>query len=166
MARGRPPTGKQRQLPVSLSESQRTALEAASKKAGHSLAEEVRRRLDRTLYEDQFDAPTREFIEAVTDWSYSVARETGAPWHSHAGSHAVFRLTILKRLARLQPEGPTEFGDRPGRMIMSDDPDTIAGQIEYLDFCMWDTVRQESVRRAIEESNRELRERYEHGDKS
>jgi hypothetical protein len=79
ISRGRPATGRQKQLAVSVSDHQRAALEAASAKAGVSVAEEIRQRLNRTLYEDEtFDEPTRELAEDIRRLAHEITAQAGS----------------------------------------------------------------------------------------
>jgi hypothetical protein len=129
---GRPPlAAKQKQLPVALPAETRALLETAAAAAGHSLAEEVRGRLKWTTDLEPLDVPTRELIEAIASIAQDIESETGASWHSHAGSHAAFRQAILSHLARAKPEGSTDFGARPNRTVAYDDPREIGIWIEH-----------------------------------
>src|SRR5258707_11264059 len=49
-----------KQLKVGLTDAQRAHLETVASISGHSVSEEIRRRLDRSIDEDQFDFKSRE----------------------------------------------------------------------------------------------------------
>jgi hypothetical protein len=129
------------------------------RQSAYGITEGIIRAVEQMFADEQLDWQTRELMAAISAWSSAVEREAGAPWHSHAGAHQVFRLAILKKLARMKPEGPTEFGERPLKIIDSDDPDTIAQALEYLEFHMQDTVRQARVREAEARTIQDLYER-------
>src|SRR5579859_4871669 len=104
---GRPPLEtKLRQIPVALSADSRARLEEAAANAGHSLAEEIRRRLERTFVEDATDQPTRDLMLTFDDLNRLVAAQTGYSWYTHPGAWSVLRAAILARLDRLQPVEP------------------------------------------------------------
>jgi hypothetical protein len=125
MVRGRPATGKQKQLTVSVNEEQRAALEAASAKAGHSVAEEIRRRLDRTLYEeDTFDPQTRKLAEDIRDFAHEIERITQLKWHAYPKAHEALAEAIKTWLAGMKPPfAPSEAAS--DLLWGQDDPQTV-----------------------------------------
>jgi hypothetical protein len=136
----------------------------------YGITDGIIRAVTQMFVNEHLDWQTRELIAAISQWQYEVKRETGSPWHGHAGSHEVLRRAILMKLARMRPEGPTEFGDRPHKLIQSDDPNVIAQALEYLEFQMQDPVRQARVRKAMDDSEREMIQQHsdqqKDGDKS
>jgi hypothetical protein len=170
---GRPPLEKkQRQLPVALPADLRDQLEAAAGVAGHSVAEEIRRRIARTIGADAYDEPTRELADDIMRMAAEVELETGAAWHSHAGSHAAFRQAILSRLSRLKPEGFTAFGERPHQSDPGDDPQEIGIWAEHAVWQTrdWSAEERERFRATKESSFQEIvklhQERKQDGDQS
>lgn len=158
---GRPPLEKkQQQLPVALPTETRSQLEASAAAAGHSLAEEIRRRIGLTLEADDFDAPTRELAGEIMRLAAEVEMETGATWHNHAGTHAAFRQAILSRLARLKPSGPTAFGTRPHQTQPDDDPQKIGIWAEHSvwETREWSPAARERLRAATIETLKKIRE--------
>jgi hypothetical protein len=127
-----------KQLKISLTDDLRRHLEAVSAAAGHSLAEEIRRRLERTLVQDGSDPETAELLAAIATFANHVKRETGHAWHRHAGSHEALRRAIGGRLRRLKPEGSAVFrsGGLPDRRtvtVNTHDPVTMGHLIEMFD---------------------------------
>jgi hypothetical protein len=120
---GRGPS--KRQMGVALSDDLRRELETASVRAGHSIAEEIRRRLEWTLDLEPVDEATREFVKALAILATEIELETGAAWHSHAGAHKAFRQGLLWLLDELKPEADVTFGTRLHRANPTDDPQII-----------------------------------------
>jgi hypothetical protein len=101
---GRPPVEKkQRQFAVALPPDIRDQLQAAADTAGHSLAEEIRRRINRTLYEDSFDEPTRKLATAVKWLAEEVSRQSEVPWHSNPRAQKALAAAIQDRLEITAP---------------------------------------------------------------
>ncbi len=118
---------RQKQMGVTIPESARTQLEASSAAAGHSIAEEIRRRLERTFEEDARDPVLRDFVSDLVELAQLVKLDTGMAWHKDAASHAAFHSALLALLAQHKPEGPPVFTIArdlfgSGR---SDDPETV-----------------------------------------
>jgi hypothetical protein len=81
--------GPKKQLNVALSDSVRAQLEAASKEAGHSIAEEVRQRLERSFFGDgPVDQKTRDLAAAVSRFARLLEHDRGLPWHADPTTHA------------------------------------------------------------------------------
>src|SRR3974390_3574766 len=101
MARGFP---KARQLGVKLTDDLREQLEVARTKAGHSVGEEIRQRLERTFREDALDPlppgkrrdlvadpQTRELLAAIVRIAEWVRLDLRGNWHSDKDAPAAFR---------------------------------------------------------------------------
>jgi hypothetical protein len=85
-----------KQLNVALSDSARAQLEAASKEAGHSVAEEVRRRLERSFFGDApMDGKTRDLATAVGRFARLLEHDRGAAWHADRITHAALGELIV-----------------------------------------------------------------------
>jgi len=117
-------------LKIALPDELRAQLDAASAKSGRSVAEEIRSRVEATFALETVDKSTRDFIAGIARMPAEIELETGAAWHKHAGAYVVFREAILRRLARLKPEGSIAFGKRPQQAIPGDDPEGIGLSIE------------------------------------
>jgi hypothetical protein len=128
-----------KRINLSLPPELRSELDATSARSRKSIADEIRSRLE-WMFEldwlEPVDKPTLDLIAAVARMAAELGRETGAPWHAHAGSHAVLRQEILSRLARLKPEGAAAFGPRPHRAEPYDDPAQLGVELEFSD---WET---------------------------
>ena len=127
-----------KQLKISLTDDLRRHLEAVSAAAGHNLAEEIRRRLERTLVQDGSDSEMAELLAAIVTFASHVKRETGHAWHRHAGSHEALCRAIGERLRRLKPEGSAVFrsGGLPDRRtvtVNTHDPVMMGHLIEMFD---------------------------------
>jgi|SRR5262249_45249678 len=119
-----------KQLKVSLPDDLRARLDAASAKSGASVAEEIRNRVEASFAREAADQPTRDLVEGVAAMAAEIERETGAPWHAHAGSHEVLEWAIKMRLRELKPKGSITFADRPHRTLPYDDPYQLGPIIE------------------------------------
>jgi hypothetical protein len=128
-----------KQLKVSLPDGLREHLEQASSKAGHSLSEELRLRLEKTIADEEIDPETRELMAAVGRFAALVRLQTRQEWHRHPAAHRVLRHEITARLARLKPEGEPVFlsGELPTARLVaagSDDPEAMGLALEAVDF--------------------------------
>jgi hypothetical protein len=160
----RHPSGEKRQIPIAFSGMQRERLEVAAKQNGHSLAEEVRRRLERTFDQDDLDAPTRKLIAAIESLTTLVRLQTNYDWHAHAGAHRVLRHAINARLARLKPEGEPTFNveELPkARLVAADDPDTMGKGLEAID-AHTPPLSYERRKELFEKFRQELLDQYPH----
>jgi hypothetical protein len=120
---------RQKQMGVSLTEELRAQLSAASTARGHSIAEEIRQRLERTFAEDALDPVLRTFVADLIAVAELVRVDTGGGWSSDPASHAAFKAAVLALLTEHQPNGPPIFGavrDLLGTNVLgSDDPETV-----------------------------------------
>jgi hypothetical protein len=134
-----------KQIKVSLDDEVRAQLEGAADKAGRSLSEEVRLRLERSLGNDKLDPQTRDLIDAITPLSLYVSMETGRAWHTHAAAAAVLLHALMARIIRITAKRLTgdlrEAAFAPGELpetrlfaAGSDDPRDIGLVIESIEF--------------------------------
>ena len=122
-----------RQLKVGLPDDVRAKIETAAKKAGRTVSDEARRRIEESIKLDELDKPTRDFLAGVALFVPEIKRETSAVWHTHAGAWTAFRHAILSRLNRLRPPGTTAFGPRPHQVIPGvDEPEGIGNWLEQI----------------------------------
>jgi hypothetical protein len=92
-----------KQLKISLPDTLRDQLDAVAAKSGNSVAEEIRRRVERTLVEDDLDPITREFLTGIVNLAANVQADFCAAWHSFQEVHEVFASALLRRLAVYKP---------------------------------------------------------------
>jgi hypothetical protein len=132
MARG----PRQKQMGVALPDALRGQLEEASAKAGRSIAEEIRQRLERTFEEDARDPVLREFVSDIIGLSIYLKGDTGSAWHEHPAAHAAFRSGVLALLEQYKPEGAPVFSPAVSsglNIANSDDPETVGrALVRYL----------------------------------
>jgi hypothetical protein len=149
-------------LRLSLTPEVQGQFEAAAEAAGTSIAEQVRSRAEWLLALEPVDKPTLDLMASIARMAAELERETGAPWHAHAGAHAVLRQNILSRLARLKPEGDTAFGPRPHRTEPYDDPQQIGLSLESSDWQTRDMTpaHRQRLRLLNEETYREIMKRH------
>jgi len=101
---GRPPVEKKlRQLPVALPPEVRSALETVAATAGHSLAEEIRSRLNLTLWLDTYDRPTRDLADAVMWIAQEIERQTREKWQSNRKANEALAAALQELLEGLKP---------------------------------------------------------------
>jgi plasmid stability protein len=124
-----------KQMGVALDDELRAMLEASAAVKGHSLAAEIRQRLEQTFVDEGIDPKTRELFAKIVELDRLLwASQTNKlSWYRHAGAHRVFRNAIVALLARLRPPGEAVFapGDlAPHPLIASEDPETIGLGLE------------------------------------
>jgi hypothetical protein len=127
----------QRQIGVALPDEMRDLLENAAKGAGHSIAEEIRKRLERTFEEESIDEDTRNLLNAIKLLAYLILFQTGRSWHEHPAAASVMRHAIDARLLRYQGGdgeaqfSPDELPTRESRFIatLPDDPRTLGAAL-------------------------------------
>jgi hypothetical protein len=92
-------------LKISLPEELRARIEAASSSAGHSLGEEIRQRLERSLNDDAIDPKTRELGTDVMWLASEINHQSGdqAPWHAHDRAHEALATALLTWLELIKP---------------------------------------------------------------
>lgn len=170
MAKPKPPATKQKQLPVSLTPHLRRELEAAAKRSGHSLGEEVRQRLFKSFAAETVDPLTRQLADDVIGFALDTKQETGRDWHGHPAANRVIRHAITARLARLKPAGDAAFAadELPANRILtsSTDPETIGQMIEAFNFRTMDVHAKQAFDRTREEIFQkfpDLKKDHEHG---
>src|SRR5262245_47223368 len=119
-----------KQLKVSLPDELRAEIEEAAAKAGHSLGEEIRQRLERTLQDDGIDPATRKLMAAIGDLHVLARSQPNHSWHQQPAAHRVFRHAIVARLARLRPTGEPVFapGDLPDHPLVASQDVEAMGQ--------------------------------------
>jgi hypothetical protein len=133
---GREPAKK---VGVALGEALRAELEASAKTRGHSLASEIRRRLEESYNYDAADRQTRDLMDSVLQFATLVKLQTGHDWHSHPAATRVMRYAITGRLARLKPNGDPVFQlvELPSAQLVapgSDDLEAMGLAIEAVAF--------------------------------
>jgi hypothetical protein len=143
---GRPPLkNKQRQIAVALPPDYRERLEQAACAAQHSIAEEIRLRLERTFNSERLDPPTRDLLPAIPRLAELVRAQTGLDWHVHLEAWLVFRHAIDARLDRLRPpmtSRPSADRTSPlgplvspvGPLVSSENPETVGAGLEAIEF--------------------------------
>jgi hypothetical protein len=81
--------GPKKQLNVALSDDLRAQLDAASREAGRSIAEEVRQRLERSFFgDDHVDQRTRDLAMAIGRFARLLEHDRGSAWHADPTTHA------------------------------------------------------------------------------
>lgn len=136
----------------------RARLDSAAKTSGRSIADEIRTRVELSFMRDVLmDEQTLEFLDGLALMPPEIERETGGVWHKHAGSFAVFKEAILKRLSRLKPEGSFAFGKRPHQAVPLDDPEGIGSWIE-MQLNTDPTFTSSRLRQELERSHRQMME--------
>jgi hypothetical protein len=109
---GRPPLEKkQQQFTVALPPEVRSRLEAAATAAGHSIAEEIRRRIDQTISWETVDPVMRELLRGIENLSARLGADFGPKfnWHNDWQAHHAFAFAVRERLTGYEPQ-PGELG--------------------------------------------------------
>lgn len=144
---GRPPLEKkQRQLPVALPPDLRDQIEAVAKKAGHSIAEEIRKRIAKTMRWDALDPVTMELLEGLELITNLLKQDFGVEWYVNSRAHEAFVAAVNQRLAEYAPPttvegsaavdlglvGPTDPPATIGRLRERDDQ-RISGYMHLME---------------------------------
>ena len=118
-----------RQMGVALPDDLREQLQLAADAAGHSVAAEIRKRVEESFRSDGINQPTRELANDVIELAQLVRLDVGANWNTDPGAHAAFKSAVGALIDEHKPEGAPVFGavrDLFGAGISkSDDPDTL-----------------------------------------
>jgi hypothetical protein len=124
---------------VALSDELRKKLEAASTAAGHSIAEEIRLRLERTFQVDTYDAATRELAADVL-WIADEINRQSVSWHLYPKAREALTEAIRTWIEITAPKRKIKM-PQPGRMVPvpgvsdlfgPDDPATLGRSIARL----------------------------------
>jgi hypothetical protein len=120
---------KKHQMSIALPPALHANLEAAAKRAGHSLGEEIRQRVQRTFQQEEAsDATTRELADeiiATINDVHAVAK--GGTWHSHSEVHRAAIEAVKTFLEGLAPREVVTENDLG--FLGADDPGTIGRTI-------------------------------------
>jgi hypothetical protein len=114
---------------VALDDELRTHLDAAAEKAGRSVAEEIRQRLQATIKDDQRVPELRDLLGDIELLVNLVGDDTGFKWSGHPFAFAVLKAGIIALLDQRKPEdyGWLKTLNRDylsvSRLSDSDDPD-------------------------------------------
>jgi hypothetical protein len=98
-----------KQLKVGLTDAQRAHLETVASIGGHSLSEEIRRRLDRSIGEDQFDFMSREIGNDVMWIASMLLQKIGwgprlaTTWDNDPRMHEALSIAITAWLEAKKP---------------------------------------------------------------
>jgi hypothetical protein len=125
---GRPPSEKkQRQLAVALPPDTRAHLDATAKAGNRSVAEEMRRRIDKSIDWEKFDEVTMELLEGIKQMSALLSQDFGMEWHEHPRAHEAFKVAVAQRIAEYAPppSAPSAAASDLGLVRSTDPPDTI-----------------------------------------
>jgi hypothetical protein len=119
------------QMGVAFPDDVRALLEAASTAAGHSLAEEIRRRVKRTLRDDAMfqDEPTMALMDRLKNTVSLTRSVTGKAWHKDPATAYLLKLVIGAHLDRHGAKECKEI-KQVAPMVDSTDPRIIAAVIE------------------------------------
>jgi Arc-like DNA binding domain len=101
---GRPPLEKkQQQFTVALPPEVRSRLEAAAKAAGHSVAEEIRKRIDQTISREKLDPTTVELLRGIENLAARLREDFGVEWFLDTRIHHAFSVAVAERLMAYKP---------------------------------------------------------------
>jgi hypothetical protein len=99
-----------KQLKVSLPDAVRDQITAAADKSGHSLSEEIRQRLERTIEQDA-DPITTELLRAIIDLAADVQANYGMPWHAYGEVLDIFAAAVTRHIHDYRPGPQGGFED-------------------------------------------------------
>ena len=128
-----------KQMGVALGDALKAELEVGATAHGHSVASEIRRRLDEGYEYDTAEKPTRALADMILHLATLVRLQTGQDWHSHPAANRVMRYAITAHLARLKPPGDAAFkaNELPSARLVTpgtDDPESMGLALEHVAF--------------------------------
>jgi hypothetical protein len=94
-------------------------------KSERGISEEIRRRLDQTLYLDQFDVQTRELADDIMRLAVQVRLDTDVAWYENPRAFETFSVAVAEWLKSLEPPQHGAASDSFG----PDDPQTLGRAI-------------------------------------
>ena len=119
---GRPPKeNKQQRFTVALPPEVRSQLEEAAATIGHSIGEEIRRRIGLSLDVEAYDKPTRDLAATVMWIAEDVARQSGENWHANRKANEALAAALQEYLELLKPP----FSGGVSDLFGPDDPATL-----------------------------------------
>src|SRR5262245_47456441 len=114
-----------KQLKVSLPDDLRDRIEKASAASGLSLGEEIRRRIERSLDEEQaFDRQTLELAEDIKVRARKVQQQSEYPWYGHPKSREALAHAVAIWLSKEIKPSTAESASY-GPWLDVDDPGTV-----------------------------------------
>jgi hypothetical protein len=126
-----------KQFKVALPDDLRSRLEKAAERSGRSIADEIRKRVEKSFDTDAAEGPTEALAAAVPELATLVRSDTGSDWHTDPASHCIFGNALAARLQRLRPDGDQKFDETKlpkHRLVASSDPEAIGLAIEAMEF--------------------------------
>jgi hypothetical protein len=135
---GRPPLeNKQRQIAVALPPDLRARLQKAATGSEHSVAMEIRQRLEQTFAAERADKATRELLFIIQDIAELIRTQTGCGWSIDQNAWDIFARAIEALLRRVRPS-ERRLAKRTStslpKPVQSDDPAAIAAGLEAIAF--------------------------------
>jgi hypothetical protein len=125
-----------KQLGVALPPDLRARLEDASAAGGHSLADEIRQRVQRTFEQDDFHARHPDLVELLSkieQLTILAERTTERRWNKDPATTYVLKLAVAALLDRYGATEITEVTTFPGGLLSgSSNPSHIAAAMEVL----------------------------------
>jgi hypothetical protein len=125
---------------VALSDNLKAQLEQAAKAADHSIAEEIRRRLERSFEEDEepMEPHLRELLSMIVWLKVLVGEDAEHEWFDDPAALSVFERAIGYYFGRLKASPPLDGEPLPvtGKIIQSADLETRALGLEAMAFVM------------------------------
>jgi hypothetical protein len=96
-----------RQMGVALPDDLKAQLEQTAREAGHSIAEEIRQRLEASFAVTSSVPPrTLELVRTIATLDAVLMRATGRKWHEHPAAFSVFEQAIALHFERLKTSLP------------------------------------------------------------
>jgi hypothetical protein len=111
-------------------------LEKAADGAGHSVGEEIRRRLERTFAEEQIDPVTRELATGIIRLADLIQLDQGSAWHAGMVAHQAFAAAVAQRIDGYKPvtdSAPGLASRMLGLSVSDEDADAAGRTLERYD---------------------------------
>jgi hypothetical protein len=97
------------------------------RKGSGGVSEEIRRRIDRTLFEDGYSQATRSLADAAMWIADEIDRQVGAPWHTSRNGHLAVATALQTWLVELC--APDAASDPTQDSFGPDDPGTLGRSV-------------------------------------
>ncbi|HEV2545920.1 MAG TPA: hypothetical protein VGU20_01145 [Stellaceae bacterium] len=111
--------------PVRVERDTYARLRKAAEAGGHTITEEVRRRLAASFDRDDRDPALAKLLRWIGKLAFSLQADTDGPWHSDPFAFVAFRAGVLALLETMRPAGDPVPPEGLRLFSKDDNPETV-----------------------------------------